>query len=787
MPCAEPTALPCPNRPPWWRLNLLRRGAVLLALGTAAVAAQAFSLGQVTQPLSREASTEQVRGRLLVPVSSVQPGQTVEFGLRQQIQKGWHTYWANPGDSGLPTTIAWTAPAGTVAGPIAWPAPHRFDVGPITNYGYDGEVTLLAPLTVPRGLAPGSTFRLRADVRWLVCSDVCIPQDLAFAVDLPVSAEPSAPTPDGATLATVRSALPRPLAEPLRWQRDGDRLLLQTATDSLPVHRSAAFFAGVAGEVKHAEAQTLSQSADGRWQLSLVAGETPPTAGAPVVGVLALDGGPGGRVTLAVGGGTPALVPAVRAPGDPPAAGGLGAPRPAPAPAFDWVQWALALGLALLGGVVLNLMPCVFPVLSIKALALVRQAGDDRARLRLQGLAYTAGVLLCFLALAGLLLALKAGGQAVGWGFQFQSPVFVLLMALLLFAVGLQLSGVLSVGGSVAGVGSSLAGRSGLSGSFFTGALAAVVATPCTAPFMGAAVGYALTQPAAVTLSVFAALGLGLALPYLLLCEWPALQRRLPKPGPWMDTLKQALAFPMYASAAWLLWVLAQQSGPGAVGVGLAAAVGLGFAAWLWGRTGGQRLMGGPTGRWGWTAGVAALAIAVGSVGAGSLAVRGSAQEAAEAAAVEPPVTLGSTAPAGSGGDGSTDAARLASGWTPYSPERLAALRAQGRPVFVNLTAAWCITCLVNERAALDIDRIDRAFVEAGITRLKGDWTRGDPRITALLAEHGRSGVPLYLLYPAGGGPAVVLPQILTPDTVEAAIAAARADRVGRAERSPSS
>lgn len=744
------------------------------ALAGLAPPVQAFSLGQATQPLSREARTDEVRGRLLVPVASVQPGQTVEFGLRQQIKAGWHTYWANPGDSGLPTTIGWTAPAGTVAGPIRWPAPERHDIGPITNYGYSGEVTLLAPLTLPRDLVPGSTLRLRADVRWLVCSDVCIPQDVAFAVDLPVSTAPSAPSADAAALESVRAALPRPLEALALWHRDADRLVLRIDAAALPPHRQASFFAGVVGEVRHAAPQKLGRSANGAWQLELSAGDTPPRTGAPAIGVLVLQAGPGtAAVKLSLNGGTPALVPAVKAPD------GQATPSPLPAasPAFSGVELAIALGLALLGGLVLNLMPCVFPVLSIKALGLVRQAGDERSALRRQGLAYTAGVLACFLALAGALLALKAGGQVVGWGFQFQSPVFVLLMALLFFALGLQLSGVLAVGGSVAGVGSGLAARPGLSGSFFTGALAAVVATPCTAPFMGAAVGYALAQPAVVTLSVFAALGLGLALPYLLLCEWPALQRRLPRPGPWMDTLKQALAFPMYASAAWLAWVLAQQAGAPAVGTLMAAAVALGFAAWLWGRTGPQRLMAGPTARWGWVLGSSAVALAGASVLFASLSVRGSSLEAAEQAAAD----AAGSAPLTADGDGSSGDARLASGWTPFTPQRLAALRAEGRPVFVNLTAAWCITCLVNERVALDVERIDRAFVQAGITRLKGDWTRGDPRITALLAEHGRSGVPLYLMYPAGGGAAAVLPQILTPDAVEAAIRAASGDRPGQA------
>ncbi|MBB3196800.1 thiol:disulfide interchange protein [Roseateles terrae] len=399
--------------------------------------------------------------------------------------------------------------------------------------------------------------------------------------------------------------------------------------------------------------------------------------------------------------------------------------------------WA-AIGLALVGGLILNLMPCVFPVLAIKALSFLH--GDPREHHR-QGLAYTAGVLVAFSALAGVLLALRGAGASVGWGFQFHSPLFVLLLAWLMFVLGLSLAGMLHLGVGLTGVGQGLASRSGLVGSFFTGVLATVVATPCTAPFMGAAMAYALAQPAVELLAVFLALGLGLALPYLALAFWPALQRRMPRPGRWMDVLKQALAFPMFGAAIWLVWVLAQQAGPQGV---LLALSGMGLIALaLWAR--GVSRSAGRSGRW--AGGLTALA----SVAA-ALALL---------PMVQPEATPSAVASASAG----------ASKEEPYSPERLAALRAQGKPVFVNLTASWCITCLVNERVALSTPEVKTAFQSQGITYLKGDWTRQDPRITELLARHGRSGVPLYLFYPAGpGDEAQVLPQLLTPGIVTAAV-----------------
>lgn len=392
-----------------------------------------------------------------------------------------------------------------------------------------------------------------------------------------------------------------------------------------------------------------------------------------------------------------------------------------------WLPYAL--GLALLGGIILNLMPCVFPVLSIKVMSL---AQADRARMGLHGWAYTAGIVACFLLFGLALLIARAGGEAIGWGFQLQSPLLIAALAYLFFVMGLSLSGLVTIGTRWMGVGQNLTQSSGLSGSFFTGVLAAVVASPCTAPFMGAALGFALTQPAVISLSIFVALGLGMALPLLALCYIPALVRHLPRPGPWMDTLKQLLAFPLYLTAVWLLWVLGRQAGANAVAAVGVGAVAIAFAGWLL-----TRQPQSSVGRWSRYSLVALAWVA---------------------ALFLPWQTLNS--------NGEDD-----SRWQPYSASRLAELRREGKPVFVNLTADWCVTCLTNEKVTLGTDDVEAAFDRLGVITLKGDWTRRDPAITALLGQYGRSGVPLYLWFPANHrGPGIVLPQILRKSSLLATL-----------------
>jgi thiol:disulfide interchange protein DsbD len=402
-----------------------------------------------------------------------------------------------------------------------------------------------------------------------------------------------------------------------------------------------------------------------------------------------------------------------------------------------------AIALALAGGLVLNLMPCVLPVLSVKALGLVQHAREPASRLRHHGLAYVCGVLASFAVVAGVLIALRAGGEHLGWGFQLQSPVVVTLLAWLFFTVALSFSGVIVVGGRFTGAGQALAARSGYGGSFAAGALVTVAATPCTAPFMGAAVGFAVTQPWPIAMLVFEALGLGLALPYLLLSFVPAWGRLLPKPGLWMVRLQQALAFPLYASAAWLVWVVSQQAGPSAVAAVLAGIVLIAFAAWLHQALGGARTLWRHMATWTVVALLPALIVAVVALGPLGAGARPAVSE--------------------------TGVAEGRIGWEPFSPERLAALRASGTPVFVNFTAAWCVTCLVNERVALRSPAVAEAFAKKGVVALKADWTNRDAAIGQLLGSLGRSGVPLYALYPPGppsSAAPTLLPQILTEGAV---------------------
>jgi thiol:disulfide interchange protein/DsbC/DsbD-like thiol-disulfide interchange protein len=694
------------------------------------------------QPLDH-AATPQVRVRLMSAREAVHPGEQVLLGLEQQLEPGWHTYWTNPGDTGVPTRIDWALPAGAHAGPIEWPAPARFRTGPVTSYGYEHRVTLLSALTVPADAKSGSSFAVRAKAAWLVCKDVCIPQQAELAIDLPVLAVGMPAGPGGLAPGLARAALPQAAPGGVQAATDGKAVALTLDGPAFGGEglEDLWFYAEQRGRIAPGAAQTPRVEA-GHIVLPLRGGDQPLQAGQQLGGVLVVkQRTPSGSVArgyridvpLAASAGAIAL---------PPLEAADAAPNAAPVPAT--LALPIALLLAMLGGLVLNGMPCVFPVLSIKALALLNHAqGDAPGAARRHGLAYTAGVLASFALLGGALIALKAGGAQVGWGFQFQSPPFVLATAFLMFAVGLNLSGVFEIGASLAGIGSSLAARSGYAGSFFTGVLATVVATPCTAPFMGGAVAYALAQPPAVLLAVFLGMGLGLALPYLLLSSWPVLQRRLPRPGAWMERLRQALAFPMYATAVWLVWVLARQGGVNAVPVALGGMVALAFAAWLYG---GTRLASPGARRIG---GAVAAAVAVVALGAGFAAVRA--------------------------GRPAQEGATLASDdvWTPYSADKLQSLRAQGRPVFVNLTASWCITCLVNEKVALHERSVTDALRRGGIASLEGDWTNQDDRITALLARFGRSGVPLYVYYPPGAASEpVVLPQLLTPDVVLAAIGA---------------
>jgi thiol:disulfide interchange protein DsbD len=673
---------------------MLRALTPLLVALAIAPAARALESPAVTSP--RATVT------VMADHDAIAPGQTFRLALRQRLAPGWHTYWTNPGDAGQPPEVRLTLPEGGQAGAMRFPAPERIPFGPLMNFGYEGEAVFTIPVTAPAGIAPGGVFTVEAQADWLVCERVCIPEEGAFRLDIPVAGTPEPASPATRALFTAAEAAePRAAPFTARLGFDGTAGAIEIAGPGIApgAVRDAFFFPQPWGVIDNAAPQPLTVT-DGALRLGLTRGPAEDLP-ATVDGVVAITDAAGVRGAYLVSG-TPGAVPA---------APGGGVPL-----------WQ-ALVFAALGGLILNLMPCVFPILAMKAVSLARLAGAARGSVRAHAASYTAGVVISFIALGGLLIGLRAAGGVAGWGFQFTSPVFVAAMAWLMLAVGLNLSGVFAVGGPVS-AGGGLAARGGHAGSFFTGMLAVLVATPCTAPFMAAAIGAALGMGAVEALAVFAAMGLGMALPYALLGVAPGLARLLPRPGPWMDRLKQGLAFPMYAAAAWLVWVLSEQAGSPAVLAVLAGAVLIGFAAWA---VGIAQHSGGRLGR---IAGAAAVI--------GALALL--------------PGLSAAPLPAQAG-------AQAGEAW---SEARVAALRAEGRPVFVNLTAAWCITCKVNERVALGTEATRRAFADRDIALLTGDWTRGDPAITAVLRAHQRDGVPLYLFYPAGGGAPRLLPQILT-------------------------
>jgi DsbC/DsbD-like thiol-disulfide interchange protein/cytochrome c biogenesis protein CcdA len=660
------------------------------------------------------APTDLVSADLVAETASIAPNATVWVDLRLAIKPGWHVYWQNPGDSGLPTAIDWILPQGFSAGRISWPVPEHFVQNGIGNYGYAESANLLVPISADRGVATGQTAVFAAGASWLVCSDICIPGGAKLSLALPVT--PQQPGPDRSVaplFAAARSRLPGPAPFESRFSASADeyRIMVPAAAFGELRNPTGTFFPIDGSLIDAAAEPEVSRRSDG---LEIGLKRAAPPGGvksspATLDGVLALRGAGGGERVFEI------------------------SANPAPAPVDSGIVWWQALLLAFLGGVVLNAMPCVFPILSLKLLSLAKQAHGHRIGQLSHGLAYTAGVLLSFVALGSALLAMRAGGQVVGWGFQLQSPIFVAVLAYLLFTMGLSLSGAVDFGVRFAGIGGRLAGRTGLAGTFATGVLATIVATPCTAPFMGAALGFALVAPPVVAIGIFLALGLGLAAPYMIATLAPGWQQLLPRPGGWMDFLKQLLAFPLYGTVAWLLWVLIQEVGPGEAFGALFGLVLVAFAVWIYGRT----RLAAPLGRRLGT-GLAAAGCAAALFLATSLTTAGNGAVLAKQAGLP---------------------------YESFTAERLASLEAEGKPVFVNLTASWCVTCLINEHIALDTEAVRNAFAARGIVSLKGDWTNQNPEITGLLQRFGRSGVPLYLIYNGRGEP-VVLPQILTAASV---------------------
>ena len=683
---------------------MLRRLLLLLLLVPAAARAGAV----VDNPHTRV--------ELFAESAAPAPGQPVTVALRLSPKPGWHTYWSNPGEAGFAPRAKWSLPVG----PLRYPVPGRLFVAGLMNYVYEAPATLLADLTMPAG---ASSLALTLD--YLVCThEQCVPEHTELV--LPLRPGNAAPDPaHTADFAAARAALPRPLPEPAQYAVSGGRFALAVPLADAQRVRAAYFYPYADGSIDYAATQSVTIAGD-RLRIETKAAATP--AG-PITGVLMIERtgatAPLGLAVRAVSGVVPPAGIAV-------APAGLEAHQTS----LDWAAFAAALGLALVGGLVLNVMPCVFPILSLKALALARGSASPAAARR-DALAYTAGIVAVCVALGGLILGLRAAGTQVGWAFQLQDPRVILALLLLMTAIALNFAGLFEITLGSGSAGQSLTMQKGAAGSFWTGALAAFVATPCTGPFMAGALGAALVLPPVAGLAVFAGLGLGLALPFLLLGFVPVLRTKLPRPGAWMATFRRLLSVPMFATALGLAWVLGRQAGVDAMAAGIGAALACALLLWWFGgRQGGERAS--------WPPLVVAGAVA-------ALAV-------AFVPASAPGVAATVDAPHGLAAE-------------PFSATRLAALQAARTPTLVYFTADWCLTCKVNERGALSDASVAVAYRKAGVRTLVGDWTRGDAAIGRFLEAHGRAGVPLYLFYHPDGR-VEELPQILTADRLIAALSA---------------
>ncbi len=670
-----------------------------------------------------------VQARIIANKTTVQGGETIRLGLEQTIYPKWHTYWINPGDSGTPTSIEWDLPPGFSVSDLEWPAPQKIPFGPLTNYGYEGQVTLLQNLTVPNEI--GTTpFALNGKVNLLVCHDICIPETHDVFITFNTGAAPEA-----SKIAAAEVLLPLNQDWDAKFFKDGENLLIQSRNADFSIFQGATNIALAPedwGAVDNNADASLSIT-ESKIEIRQKIGERDLAEITELPMVVTFTNAQGNEQAVRF-----------TASYQEPVMANLDALN---ADAQTTILGAILF--AMLGGIILNLMPCVFPVLSMKALSLVNLGEKEEKKARGYGISYTLGILVTFAIIGGTLLALKSTGAQIGWGFQLQNPVVIISLAYLIFLVGLNLTGVFEFSsnfGKLTSFTQKLSDQSGHKGAFFTGVLATLVATPCTAPFMGAALGFALTQPAAISMLVFLALGLGLALPYVALCFIPALRAKLPKPGAWMLTFKQFLSFPMFLTAVWLVWVLAQQAGSMGVAFALTGIVAITFIIWL------TKVM--PKGGIGRILSIILLILSLLFVGYSFTSMK-----------------------AMSAGGLNLEERAASENWSVYSPDALADALANDEPVFTNMTAAWCITCKVNEKVALDTEKIAGIFADQKIQYLKGDWTNQDPEITKYLNEFDRQGVPLYVYYGArdsqtGQRPApIVLPQLLTVGVVENIIA----------------
>lgn len=678
------------------------------------------------------ASSAQVEAVLTAAERSIQPGRPFTVALRLAHAPHWHSYWINAG-TGYPATLDWKLPPGWRASPLQWPAPRvvRDTNGMITGNGYEGVVYLPVTLTPPADLAPGATVTLAAEAKWLMCAEVCVPGKAALSLALPVGAGPPAPDPvHGQSIADTLAALPRELPGiSARATRSGKTITLRVsaATGRERPNPVQPWFFSADETIQFDEPQAARPGGPG----DLVVLELPvsPALGAPparLTGVLRTEGTwaggggalPGLAIDVPVEEGAPAALPAFTV------------TRATPEAAVAVNTLAGSLALAFVGGLILNLMPCVFPVLGIKILGFVNQAGADRRKVVLHGVAFAGGVVVSFWALAGVLAVLRAGGAQLGWGFQLQSPGFVFVLAAVMLVFALSLGGVFEFGLRATAVGSGLQSRNGLAGSFFTGVLATVVATPCSAPFLAPALGAAFALPPAGSFGVFTAIALGLASPYLLLSIFPRAVKALPRPGAWMETFKQAMAFPLYATVGYLLWVLAGQlksNDTALLGVFLGLTT-IALGAWLYGRYA--------------TFGAKPVRARFGVIGGLGLLALGA--------------WLGWPRPA----------APADIVWQPWSAEAVAQAVADGKPVYVDFTARWCFTCQTNKKVVFGSAEVLKTFRDKNVVTLRGDWTDEDPLITAELARWNRSAVPFNLVYLPGKADPVILPELLTPGIV---------------------
>lgn len=695
--------------------------------------------------------TEHVEAELVAEVTTIQPGRPFRVGVRLAMDDHWHVYWRNPGDAGLPTDISWDLPEGFKAGDIQWPYPGRFMVEDVANFGYEGEVLLLVEITPPDGLSPGTEITLAAEVSWLVCMEACIPGDARVEHVVTVQAgNPVADPAQAARFAEARTLLPvKPAGLDISASKEEGAFVIEIRSDAdLP--GNVFYFPYEEGLIDYSAEQALVAT-DGSLQLTVSRSEADPGDPDAISGILVADQAWPGGTARAVEGqwsfGKPDTPDALTAAGT----------SPEEPPKMGLLQ---ALLYGLLGGMILNLMPCVFPVISLKIMGFVDAAHGSRGKAIEHALVFAAGILVSFWVLAAVMIGIKMGGQEIGWAFQFQEPGFVMFMALLFTLITLNMFGVFEIGTGMGGVGSGLTEKSGWGGSFFSGILATLVATPCTGPFMAPVLGWALSQPGWVIFLILTALGMGMAMPYVLLSSSPALMKRVPRPGPWMESFKQFLGFVLLAFAIIMVWVLGKQTDLRAVTMLLLGLYLVSMGAWVLGRWGAIHRS--PRTRW-----LGRLVAVLLMVGGTVYALSYQPPLGADALDADRLAALKASGEPVHYADFSPEAADILIDegvsvlWQPWTPDRIAALRDAGQPVFVDFTAAWCMICQANKKA-MHAGAVEQAFAEAGVTALEADWTKRDELIRKELERFGRSGVPLYLLYPAGGGEPVVLPQNLT-------------------------